>query len=93
MPIKFLLLGGGGVLGLFRRGGVEVPILFFLGVGICPTEDDPFWVLFLVYGGVFSGFQNFGPGGIVGSVLFVEIPGLAIQAPSSRRGAFSGVRN
>ena len=29
MPIKFLLLGGGGgVLGFFRRGVVEVPILF-----------------------------------------------------------------
>ena len=34
MPIKFLLLGG--VLGFFRRGGVEVPILFFWGVGIVP---------------------------------------------------------
>ena len=34
MPIKFLLLGGGGgFLGVFRRGGVEVPILFLSALG------------------------------------------------------------
>ena len=32
MPIKFLLLGGGGS-GFFRRGGVEVPILFLWAWG------------------------------------------------------------
>ena len=35
VPIKFLLLGEGEVLGFFRRGGVEVPIFFFfMGAGI-----------------------------------------------------------
>ena len=34
MPIKLLVVGGGGgVLGFFRRGGVEVPILFLWAWG------------------------------------------------------------
>ena len=37
MPIKFLLLLLGGCVGFFLEGGVEVPILFFMGVGIFPT--------------------------------------------------------
>ena len=36
MPIKFLLLGGGGCWGFLEGGGVEVPILIFMGVGIFP---------------------------------------------------------
>ena len=35
MPIKFLLLGGGGVLGFFRRGGGSANFIF-MGVGIFP---------------------------------------------------------
>ena len=33
MPIKFLLLGGGGGRGFFSKGGVEVPILFLWAWG------------------------------------------------------------
>ena len=33
MPIKFLLLGGGGVVGFSGGGGVEVPILFLCARG------------------------------------------------------------
>ena len=36
MPIKFLLLGGGGVLGFFRRGGGSANSIF-MGVGILPN--------------------------------------------------------
>ena len=36
MPKKFLVLGGGRGVG-FLEGGVEVPILFFMGVGIFPN--------------------------------------------------------
>ena len=38
IPIKFLL--SGGVLGFFLEGGVEVPILVFMGVGIFPTISE-----------------------------------------------------
>ena len=43
MPIKFLLLGGGGVLGFFRRGGGGSGDFIAMGVGIFPTfaEYDP----------------------------------------------------
>ena len=49
MPIKFLLLGGGGSW-VFWKGGVEVPILFFMGVGIFPTGG-----IWKVHGFPFSG--------------------------------------
>ena len=41
MPIKLLLLGGGGVLGFFRRGGGSANFIF-MGVGIFPiNSEDP----------------------------------------------------
>ena len=39
MPIKFLLLGGEGVLGFFRRGGGSANFIF-MGVGIFPIEEN-----------------------------------------------------
>ena len=47
------------------------------------TQKCVFWVFFWYFGGVFLGFQNFGPGGIF-SVFFVEIPGRATLGLSGR---------
>ena len=38
MPIKFLLLGGGGVLGSLERGGGSANFIF-MGAGIFPIHD------------------------------------------------------
>ena len=39
MPIKFLLLGGGGFVGFLEGGGVEVPIYFY-GHGNFPIHSS-----------------------------------------------------
>ena len=40
MPIKFLLLGGEGVLGFLRRGGGGSANFIFMGVGILPRNNE-----------------------------------------------------
>ena len=40
MPIKFLVLGGSRLF-LEREGGVEVPILIFMGARIFLSEEQP----------------------------------------------------
>ena len=42
MPIKFLVLGGGGVVGFSEGGGVEVPIYIFYGRGFFPNNYPVF---------------------------------------------------
>ena len=46
---------------------------------------DIFSVLSGYFGGIFLGFQNFGPGGLF-SAFFVEIPGRVISGLCSRSG-------
>ena len=40
MPIKFLLLWGGGVLGILGRGGGSANFIF-MGAGIFPNKINP----------------------------------------------------